>query len=246
MTQPVRRTQFDSPSRPESLETTDSRSTPRAGWRRRSTPTGTTAHPEGRCTSPPGTLCLVGRTAVEAHPEIGEIKSCCPKKRHVGCDLGLGDVPNHHETPCAADRPFGLVEATVQGRGPPEGPVGEVTDARADSRRIAHRRRVDVPGSAGAHRRRPPATPTSRTPRGCPPLHPDRPAIRAGTCGRARGPLGAQARRVPGGGISSAAIASAARRSAGTARRPKSSSTRETGPETEIAVGVGAPGTAMA
>lgn len=44
---------------------------------------------------------------------------------------------------------------------------------------------------------------------------------------------------------SSALIASAAVRSRGTARSPKASSTRETGPDTDTAVGVGASGTAI-
>ena len=45
--------------------------------------------------------------------------------------------------------------------------------------------------------------------------------------------------------LSSAEMASAAARRRGTARSPKASSTRLTGPETEIAVGVGALGTAI-
>lgn len=59
--------------------------------------------------------------------------------------------------------------------------------------------------------------------------------------------LGGQGRHFGGrqARLSSAEMLAAASRRSGTARSPNASSTRDTGPETEIAVGVGAPGTAM-
>lgn len=60
------------------------------------------------------TLYLMGKAVIEAHPEIDEIKFSCPNKHHFVYDLGFCDLPNNNETHYAADRPFGLIEATVQ------------------------------------------------------------------------------------------------------------------------------------
>ncbi|MCC5672036.1 factor-independent urate hydroxylase [Kocuria rhizophila] len=60
------------------------------------------------------TLYLMGKAVIEAHPEIDEIKFSCPNKHHFVYDLGFCDLPNDNETHYAADRPFGLIEATVQ------------------------------------------------------------------------------------------------------------------------------------
>lgn len=60
------------------------------------------------------TLYLMGKAVIEAHPEINEIKFSCPNKHHFVYDLGFCDLPNDNETHYAADRPFGLIEATVQ------------------------------------------------------------------------------------------------------------------------------------
>lgn len=66
------------------------------------------------------TLYLMGKAVIEAHPQIDEIKFSCPNKHHFVYDLGFCDLPNHNETHYAADRPFGLIEATVQRKGAPE------------------------------------------------------------------------------------------------------------------------------
>ncbi|RLZ02808.1 urate oxidase [Kocuria tytonicola] len=60
------------------------------------------------------TLYLMGKAVIEAHPEIDEIKFSCPNKHHFVYDLSFCDLPNDNETHYAADRPFGLIEATVQ------------------------------------------------------------------------------------------------------------------------------------
>lgn len=60
------------------------------------------------------TLYLMGRAVIEAHPEIDEIKFSCPNKHHFVYDLGFCDLENDKETHYAADRPYGLIEATIQ------------------------------------------------------------------------------------------------------------------------------------
>lgn len=66
------------------------------------------------------TLYLMGKAVIEAHPEIDEIKFSCPNKHHFVYDLSFCDIENTNETHYAADRPFGLIEATVQRKGAPE------------------------------------------------------------------------------------------------------------------------------
>lgn len=60
------------------------------------------------------TLYLMGKAVIEAHPEIDEIKFSCPNKHHFVYDLSFCDLGNNNETHYAADRPFGLIEATIQ------------------------------------------------------------------------------------------------------------------------------------
>lgn len=65
------------------------------------------------------TLYLMGRAVIAAHPEIDEIKFSCPNKHHFLYDLGFAGIENNLETHYAADRPYGLIEATVQRKGAP-------------------------------------------------------------------------------------------------------------------------------
>lgn len=65
------------------------------------------------------TLYLMGRAVIAAHPEIDEVKFSCPNKHHFVYDLGFAGIENTLETHYAADRPFGLIEATVQRKGAP-------------------------------------------------------------------------------------------------------------------------------
>ncbi|MFF0946043.1 factor-independent urate hydroxylase [Kocuria sp. CPCC 205300] len=60
------------------------------------------------------TLYLMGKAVIEAHPEIDEIKFSCPNKHHFVYNLDFCGLENDKETHYAADRPFGLIEATVQ------------------------------------------------------------------------------------------------------------------------------------
>lgn len=65
------------------------------------------------------TLYLMGRAVLSAHPEIDEIKFSCPNKHHFVTDLSYAGIENNLETHYAADRPFGLIEATIQRKGAP-------------------------------------------------------------------------------------------------------------------------------
>lgn len=67
------------------------------------------------------TLYAMGRAVLEAHPEIDEISFTAPNKHHFLVDLEPFGLDNPGEVFIAADRPYGLIEATVQ-REPEEEP----------------------------------------------------------------------------------------------------------------------------
>ncbi|GAB3581469.1 factor-independent urate hydroxylase [Calidifontibacter terrae] len=62
------------------------------------------------------TLYAMGEAVLEAHPEVAEIKFSAPNKHHFLYDFArfADDVENNGEVFHAADRPYGLIEATVQ------------------------------------------------------------------------------------------------------------------------------------
>lgn len=60
------------------------------------------------------TMFEMGRKVLEAHPEIEEIKLSLPNKHHFLVDLEPFGLDNPGEVFFAADRPYGLIEATVQ------------------------------------------------------------------------------------------------------------------------------------
>lgn len=66
------------------------------------------------------TLYLMGKAVIEAHPEIDEIKFSCPNKHHFVYNLDFCGLENDKETHWAADRPYGLIEATIQRKAAPE------------------------------------------------------------------------------------------------------------------------------
>lgn len=68
------------------------------------------------------TIFAVGRAVLEQHPSIAEIKLSCPNKHHFLVDLSPFDLDNPGEVFFAADRPYGLIEATVTREGQPEEP----------------------------------------------------------------------------------------------------------------------------
>lgn len=59
------------------------------------------------------TLFRMGEAVIEAHPEVVEIKFSCPNKHHFLSDLSFCDLDNPGLVFYAADRPYGLIEATV-------------------------------------------------------------------------------------------------------------------------------------
>lgn len=59
------------------------------------------------------TLFDMGTKVLEAHPEIDEIKFSMPNKHHFLVDLATFGLDNPNEVFFAADRPYGLIEATV-------------------------------------------------------------------------------------------------------------------------------------
>jgi urate oxidase len=59
------------------------------------------------------TLWEMGRAVLEAHPEIAEISLQAPNKHHFTVDLSPFGLDNPNEVFYAADRPYGLIEATV-------------------------------------------------------------------------------------------------------------------------------------
>ena len=59
------------------------------------------------------TLFAMGRAVLEAHEEIDEISFAAPNKHHFLVDLEPFGLDNPGEVFIAADRPYGLIEATV-------------------------------------------------------------------------------------------------------------------------------------
>ncbi|GAA0940560.1 factor-independent urate hydroxylase [Pseudonocardia zijingensis] len=59
------------------------------------------------------TLWEMGRGVLEAHPAIAEIRLQAPNKHHFAVDLSPFGLDNPNEVFYAADRPYGLIEATV-------------------------------------------------------------------------------------------------------------------------------------
>ena len=60
------------------------------------------------------TLWLMGRAVLEAHEGITEISFAAPNKHHFLVDLAPFGLDNPSEVFVAADRPYGLIEATVR------------------------------------------------------------------------------------------------------------------------------------
>lgn len=58
-------------------------------------------------------LYAMGQAVLEAHPEVAEIKFSAPNKHHFLYDLQQFGLENNGEVFIAADRPYGLIEATV-------------------------------------------------------------------------------------------------------------------------------------
>lgn len=59
------------------------------------------------------TLYAMGTAVLEARPEVAEIRFSAPNKHHHLVDLSPFGIDNAGEVFIAADRPYGLIEATV-------------------------------------------------------------------------------------------------------------------------------------
>jgi urate oxidase len=68
------------------------------------------------------TLFEMGRAAIEARPEIAEVRFAMPNKHHFAYDLSAFGLDNPNEVFYAADRPYGLIEGTVTRDGAPAAP----------------------------------------------------------------------------------------------------------------------------
>jgi urate oxidase len=55
----------------------------------------------------------MGSRVLERHADIAEIRLSMPNKHHFVVDLGPFGLDNPNEVFFAADRPYGLIEATV-------------------------------------------------------------------------------------------------------------------------------------
>lgn len=59
------------------------------------------------------TLWEMGGGVLDAAPSVVEIRLSCPNKHHFVVDLSPFDLENDNEVLYAADRPYGLIEATL-------------------------------------------------------------------------------------------------------------------------------------
>jgi urate oxidase len=59
------------------------------------------------------TLYAMGSAVLEQHPEVAELKFSAPNKHHFVVDLSPFGLENNNEVFIAADRPYGLIEASV-------------------------------------------------------------------------------------------------------------------------------------
>jgi urate oxidase len=59
------------------------------------------------------TLYGMGEAVLQQHPEVAEIRFSAPNKHHFLVDLSPFDLDNPGEVFIAADRPYGLIEASV-------------------------------------------------------------------------------------------------------------------------------------
>jgi urate oxidase len=72
------------------------------------------------------TLYEMGRAVLEAHDEVAEIKFSAPNKHHFVYDLSPFGLENPNEVFHADDRPYGLIQASVQRDDAP--PAGRAWD----------------------------------------------------------------------------------------------------------------------
>ena len=59
------------------------------------------------------TLYAMGEAVLQAHPEIAEMRLSMPNKHHFLVDMSQWGLDNPNEVWYAADRPYGLIEASI-------------------------------------------------------------------------------------------------------------------------------------
>ena len=59
------------------------------------------------------TLYAMGEAVLEAYPEIAEMRLSMPNKHHFLVDMSKWGLDNPNEVWYAADRPYGLIEASI-------------------------------------------------------------------------------------------------------------------------------------
>jgi urate oxidase len=70
------------------------------------------------------TLFEMGRAALEAVPELAEVRLSAPNKHHFLYNLAPFGLENNNEVFHADDRPYGLIQASVlRDDAPPAGPA---------------------------------------------------------------------------------------------------------------------------
>lgn len=73
------------------------------------------------------TLFEMGRRVLERFGVVAELRLSCPNKHHFLVDLAPFGMDNPGEVFFAADRPYGLIQATVTREGQPEAPQAWAT-----------------------------------------------------------------------------------------------------------------------
>ena len=68
------------------------------------------------------TIHAMGSAAMDAVPDVAEIRISCPNKHHFEVDLTPFGMAAEGEVFFAADRPYGLIQATLQRAGAPAEP----------------------------------------------------------------------------------------------------------------------------
>lgn len=66
------------------------------------------------------TLFEMGKAALQAYPVLAEIRLAAPNKHHFDYDLARFGIENNGEVYYAADRPYGLIHATLRRADAPE------------------------------------------------------------------------------------------------------------------------------
>lgn len=73
------------------------------------------------------TIFAAGKAILEEFDDVAEVKMSCPNKHHFLVDLSPFDLENPGEVFYAADRPYGLIQATITREGAAEVPQAWAT-----------------------------------------------------------------------------------------------------------------------